>query len=439
MNRLRSTLLSNHQTTLVAGCMAALWLAACTVETVPDELDEGLLLSMAVLGQHEDGSPNPLPARLGILTREGGEWRYRFIEDGDSNVFHKALPYGDDVVTFGGSRAVVKRWSRDGDRDVLWERDFGGTFSRMRDAEVGDVYGDGSLAIAVATHDQGVVAVLRPDGAGGFTVEELDAEPDTVVHEIELGDLNGDDVLEIYATPTAPNKVDGTPQPGKVTRYVPAAGEGRVDFVDLGERHAKEILVDDIDGDGLDELYVSVEAISGGQVEIRRYDAESDPSTTHIVATLQDKLCRFLTTGDVDGDGSKEMVAATHKAGLWLLRPNDGVWRKELIDAESTGFEHASILLDLDGDGRDELYVASDDQKELRRYVLTDGAWVRETLVTFTDDLGRFTWNIVPASVDVLPPPTEPVVTETAETAADQPRGVILRDNGNLVRRAREP
>jgi len=42
---------------------------------------------MAVLGENEDGSPKPLPARAGILTCEGGEWRYRFFEDEDSNVF----------------------------------------------------------------------------------------------------------------------------------------------------------------------------------------------------------------------------------------------------------------------------------------------------------------------------------------------------------------
>ena len=45
------------------------------------------------------------------------------------------------------------------------------------------------MAIAVATHDQGVVAVLRPDGSAGFSTDELDTEADTIVHEIELGDL----------------------------------------------------------------------------------------------------------------------------------------------------------------------------------------------------------------------------------------------------------
>src|SRR5262249_18759840 len=239
---------------------------------------------------------------------------------------------------------------------------------RMRDAEVGNIYGDGKAAIAIATHDQGVVAVLRPQASGDFQVEELDRQPDTVVHEIEIGDMDGDGVLEIYATPTAPNKVDGTPQPGKVVPHVPARGQGRTVVADLGERHAKEILVTDMDGDGRDELYVSVEAVSGGQVEIRRYLANTPPKEGELIATLEDTLCRFLTVDDVDGDGKKEMVAAASKSGLWLLRPRPGTWQKELIDANSGGFEHASILLDLDGDGRDELYVASDRQKEVRRY-----------------------------------------------------------------------
>jgi hypothetical protein len=368
-----------------------------------EELSSGILLAAAVLGKNEDGSPKPLPARAGILTRDGGRWSYRFFEDQESNVFHKAMPYGTEgILTLGGSKAAVKLWRHDGGSETLWEADFGGKFSRMRDAEVGDIYGDGKQSIAVATHDQGVVAVLRPDGAGKFTVEELDREPDTVVHEIEIGDLNGDGVLEIYATPTAPNKVDGTPQPGHVTRYVPAAGEGRVVVSDLGERHAKEILVSDVDGDGREELYVSVEAVSGGTVEIRRYDATTDPAAENVVVRLDDKLCRFLTPGDVDGDGKTEMVAATHKRGLYLLRPGTP-WKIDLIASDSSGFEHASILADLDGDGRDELYVASDDQGEVRRYDWTSDGWKKEVLVKFDDGLGRFTWNIMPAPLAVIP------------------------------------
>ncbi|MCJ7755496.1 MAG: VCBS repeat-containing protein, partial [Thermoanaerobaculales bacterium] len=333
-------------------------IASCAKAPTADPMANGLLLSLAVLESGPSG-PVPQPAQLGILTHDGNVWTYRFIEDEDSNVFHKAMvfaPAGGEaaILSAGGTKAMIKLWKVDGSSSTLWEQDFGGKFSRMRDLEVADVNGDGFTDIVVATHDQGVVAVLYGDASGGYTATELDAEPNTFVHEVVVGDLDDDGVLEIYATPSLPNKLDGTAQPGFVTRYVPGVEEGRTLVADLGDRHAKEILVDDVDGDGTDELYVSVEAVAGGRVEILRFDADTDPAEGMLSTSLGDSLTRFLTAGDVDGDGVKEMVAAANKSGLWLLRPgNDprAEWSIESIDRNSGGFEHASILTDLDGDG----------------------------------------------------------------------------------------
>ncbi len=97
------------------------------------------------------------------------------------------------------------------------------------------------------------------------------------------------------------------------------------------------------------------------------------------------------------------MVAATHKGGVWLLRPAADRWEKELIASDSSGFEHASILVDLDRDGRDELYVASDDQGEVRRYIWKADGWQQEVILKHSDGLGRFTWNIMPAPTAFLP------------------------------------
>ena len=382
--------------------------AACAPAPPPPEtLDNGLLLALAVLEKDANGRPVPQPAQLGILTDTGDGWDYAPISDPDSNVFHKAMVYeprpGEaGILTAGGTGAHLKFWRDGADPEVLWQADFGGKHSRMRDVEIADIYGDGTPALAVATHDQGVVAVVRPSGDGWEAVE-IDNEPNTFVHEIEVGDLNGDGVVEIYATPSLPNKLDGTAQPGWVVRYVPAEGEGRVDVADLGDRHAKEILVDDIDGDGLDELYIAIEAVAGGRVEIRRYDADTDPAGGALVATLEDKLCRFLTAGDIDGDGSKEMVAAAHKSGLWLLKPGDDPHGACSIDRSSGGFEHAAILTDLDGDGTDELYVANDNAGEINRYVWQNGTPVKETLYTHPEGLSGFTWNIMPVPVDLIP------------------------------------
>jgi hypothetical protein len=399
----------------VAGCGGATdgdgaGAAAPEQASEPESLPNGLMLALARIKKVGE-KYEPQPARLGILTREAGEWRYRTIDDPDSNVFHKAMVYAPvegeaGVLTLGGTRAILKWWRAGAEPAVLWEADFGGKFSRMRDAEAGDLYGDGASALAVATHDQGVVAVVKPDGAGGYTVQELDRQPETIVHEIEIGDLNQDGTLEVYATPSKPNKLDGSPQPGEVVRYVPAEGQGPTVVAALGDDHAKEILVDDVDGDGRQELYVSVEAVSGGQIRIVRFDADTPADGGVTIATIDDKLCRFLTAGDVDGDGKKEMVAATHKKGLWLLRPGSdpqAEWSKECFDTDSSGFEHATVMADLDEDGVQEVYVANDKAGEVNRYVWQDGAFVKTTLYEHEGGVSGFTWNVMPVPVELMP------------------------------------
>lgn len=374
-------------------------------------LDHALVFSLAVLKKGPGGRPIPQPARLGFLRQAKGEWIWSEMEDPDSNVFHKAMFYqgsgGEQgLLTAGGTKAIVKLWKIGGEAETLWAADFGGKFSRMRDIEVGDIYGDGIPAIAVATHDQGVVACLRLDVNGAWSVNELDRQPNTVVHEVELGDLDGDGILEIYATPSLPNKLDGSPQPGEVVRYIPAKNEKRTVVADLGDRHAKEILVGDVDGDGRDELYASLEAVNGGQVEILRFDEGSDPGSREIIARLPDTLCRFLTAGDLDGDGREEMIAAAHKSGLWLLKPGEDPhqeWQLSNIDQNSGGFEHAALITDLDQDGTSELYVANDKGKEINRYQWKDGAFEKTTLYNYPSDLSGFTWNIMPVPSALIP------------------------------------
>ena len=393
--------------------------------SAPDDLPLALVLGLA----HFDGS-TPLPARMEFIVREGGEWKVfgQNEAEGVSDVFHKVMAYDHQgetkVLTVAGApvgaTALVKLWTKGDDgslaSETVWEKEFGGKRSRMRDVEVADLFGDGRDSMAVATHDQGIVATIHPDGQGGFDVKEIDVEPNTFVHEIEIGDVNGDGNLEVYATPSEPNKLDGSEQSGHVVRYVPKTGEGRVVVADLGTRHAKEILVDDVDGDGTDELYVVVEGkLKKGSktqldhgIEVRRYEAGTDPAGGAVIAAIDDRLCRFVTVGDVDGDGNKEMVIAAFSSGVWLARPGDdpnAAWDVSSIDRQSGGFEHASILTDLDGDGRDELYVASDKHKEVRRYVWNEAksGFDREVIYERTDGRAVFTWNIMPVPVGLVP------------------------------------
>jgi hypothetical protein len=393
------------------------------VKAVTPDFSNALVLSLASFAPFEKGKPpQTLPARLEFLSFKDGEWRMTQLEDEGSDVFHKALHYRtasgeSQLLTISGSGARVKLWRQGAsglEAETLWDKDFGGKFSRMRDVEVADLFGDGSAAMAVATHDQGVVATIHPQADGSFKVTEIDHEPSTFVHEIEIGDLDGDGTLEVYATPSEPNRLDGAPQSGQVARYVPAKGEGRTIVADLGDRHAKEIYVGDVDGNGKDELYVVVEGRLNKETnsidvktEIRRYEADTDPAAGVVIGELPDYLCRFLTVGDIDGDGKLEMVAAAYSSGLWLLRPGAdpmAPWSVELIDKNSGGFEHAAILTDLDGDGKDELYVASDKHKEVRRYTWSGSRLVPETIYHRPrGEGGVFTWNIMPVPVALAP------------------------------------
>jgi hypothetical protein len=397
-----------------------------TTGELPDTLPNGLLLAYSQF-EVVDGraTAKPGPARLEILTRAGGKWAVQVIEDPESNVFHKAMllrPRGQaaGILTLGGSSASVKLWRPKKGKLIpatLWHAEFGGKFNRMRDAEVADLYGDGTPDIAVATHDQGVIAILRQRPNDKWEVAQVDQKKDTFVHEIEIGDLDADGVLEVYATPSDPNILDAEAQHGEVVRYIPKKKGGRAVVADLDSRHAKEIYVGDVDGDGTDELYVAVEALTKGRgasleivepVEIRRYDADTAPDAKIIIATIPDRLSRFLTAGDVDGDGKKEMVVASFSKGLWLLRPGKdpkSEWSLESIDRDSGGFEHAALLTDLDGDGTDELYVAADNQGELRRYVWVRGRPKREVIQKRDIAMSQMTWNIMPVPADAVAVP----------------------------------
>jgi len=368
-----------------------------------------LLLTHAWFYNDAEGRPTPGPARLDIWREDGGKWSYTRLEDPDSNVFHKALPYDGGILTIGAEKAILKKWTfSDGQwhDEKLWEQSWGGRFDRLRDVEIGDVDGDGRDEIVMATHDAGVVAVADVAADGKISVTELDQKPDTFVHEIEIGDIDGDGKLEFFATPSDRNRANQS-QSGGVVMYRWNGKTYDRTWVEHQEgTHAKEILATDMDGDGKAELFSVLEAEVDPSdkskllkpVEIRQYFLQPDGTFKHkAIATIDDRLTRFLVAADFDGDGRKELVAAAFKRGLFYITPppsgSDAMWSVDLIDGDSSGFEHAEYVADLDGDGKLELYVAADDQRKLCRYDYKGGkTFDRTVLGTLDEDV--LTWNI---------------------------------------------
>lgn len=364
-----------------------------------------VVLSQAWFWNNAAGKPVPGPARLQIWRDTPEGWQASRLEDGDSNVFHKVIFTDDGLLTIAGTKAMLKRWRfADGkwSADTLWQQSWGGKYDRLRDIEVGDVDGDGKDEYVIATHDHGVIAVMSPDeGAAG--VIELDPKADTFVHEIEIGDIDGDGKKEFFATPSGRNQA-GASQSGSLVMYrFDGSTYQRSVVEDFEGTHAKECLAADVDGDGKAELFGVLEGEIGPDkrlvkpVEIRQYKLQADGSFTHeVVATIAgERQTRFLVPADLDGDGQVELVAAAMKTGVWVLdRGADGVWTPTLIDGQSGGFEHAAFVTDLNGDNRPELYVAADDQRELKRYVYNPDTQSYDQTLLGKLESSTFTWGL---------------------------------------------
>ena len=374
----------------------------------PSTRGKWLLLPMARFADERgaDGKMRPKPgaARLVLLEKTAHAWREHVLEDPASRVFHKAAclkqPDGSvGVLTIAATDALLKLWTRRNgawQADTWWHPSFGGKWDRLRDFELGDVDGDGEVELVIATHDQGVIAVAEPQADGSFKPVEVYRQADTFIHEIEIGDLDGDGAQEFFATPSRPNKAGASQAGGVLGFRYHKSRRAYVSFwvARFTNRHPKEILVADVDGDGRDELYVSLEARldrSSGQpivmapLEVRRFVPGTGGTwqgTT--LATLDGGIqARVLLKADLDGDGKYELVVTTMKGGVWRLLPpagGAGPWRKELIDLESSGFEHAAGAFDLDGDKRDELYVVADDQDRVSRYDWTGSSFKRSVI-----------------------------------------------------------
>ncbi len=346
-----------------------------------------------------------------------GKPEAKVFELNGGNVFHKCMwftpAFGEPgILTISANMPYLQIWREPAGpgsglkATTLWTATVGQREHRFRDVEVGDVDGDGQDEIVVVTHDLGAIFVLEQT-AQGLKPQEIHKESQrTFTHEVEIADVDGDHKLEFFTTPSEPNRLDGTQQGGGIDMYRWDAASKtykRSVLIHFPDRHAKEILATDLDGDGRAELYAAVEvegmSSPGARLSIRGWAWKDGAMKETGDVPLDGDMCRFLNAGDTNGDSVREIIASTRSAGVYRLQRKGTGWDviNVIPGATSGGFEHATVVFDWDGDKRDDIFVASDKQKKLRRLWLAKGqeSYQSEDIVDFTGE-NYISWNVMP-------------------------------------------
>ncbi|WP_250846731.1 FG-GAP repeat domain-containing protein [Aquisphaera insulae] len=285
--------------------------------------------------------------------------------------------------------------------------------------DTGDFNGDGKLDI-VYYGTPAEVEILYNEGEGRFVSGKKITTGEAVesANALVAGDLNQDgrddiallaenDLILIYQTApgtfTEPEKVPHTASGPRMLKLVDMDGNGAPDLVILDggndqpvhirlatdekklgpeQRFQVEspraIAFGQIDGVGGQEL-LTIEGQSGRGRVLTLDDSEADEQNRwgrliFFGLSQGGDRGRSIAVGDLDGDKRKDVVVSDpSNAQFWLYRQSarNGLNAGQSFPGLLGG--RTIRLADLDGDGKDELYVLSDQEKQVGRSVLDGG------------------------------------------------------------------
>ncbi|OGH91737.1 MAG: hypothetical protein A2479_04660 [Candidatus Magasanikbacteria bacterium RIFOXYC2_FULL_39_8] len=219
-----------------------------------------------------------------------------------------------------------------------------------------DLDANGKRELIVVKHNR--IQVWRDDGQLYMNVYPYGAQYEGSLH-VALGDLDGDQNLELYVAPS-----EGYKEPIRV--YSRHGRKVRHDFYPFGEQYngGYSLAVGDIDNGGISRRnYLFVGALSGGSsVSIYNYSFEQQHHFNAFESTFYGGV--HIAAGDVDGDGVDEVIIGKGKGGAPIIKIFDASGKEKYSAFTAySSFGNPGIdvrAVDVDFDGKDDIIGMSE-------------------------------------------------------------------------------
>jgi hypothetical protein len=268
---------------------------------------------------------------------------------------------------------------------------------------VADFDGDGVLDIALATHEAGLRLLRgqRKDPCGPW-VERSDL-PERMLHfysrAIAAADMNRDGRIDIVAFSEAP-AINARFTTQGITIFFNEADGWRPQSLPGSENlFGDDIAIGEVNGDGIPDIAVGVLIdnrpqfvwLSAGD---GRWKAAAEGMPEHVLAWSVQLL-------DIDGDGRDELIFGAgnapkrKNAGPRVYQWDGAQWRNASQGLPQVSDVAGVAGVDLDGDGRKELVAAEMYTGIIHVYKrLADGAWGEQLSMTIPDPQGLRNYKV---------------------------------------------